>query len=54
MSAGSAWTWHWNGNELRNRINEKCLTIPAANWWQGASVTLWDCVNAREQKWHTS
>lgn len=30
----------------------RCVEIAGANWWQGASVQLWDCHEGRNQFWN--
>jgi hypothetical protein len=29
----------------------RCVEISGANWWQGASVQLWDCAGGNHQRW---
>jgi hypothetical protein len=29
----------------------RCVEIAGANWWQGASVQLWDCHGGGHQYW---
>lgn len=29
----------------------RCIEISGGNWWQGASVQLWDCAGGNHQRW---
>lgn len=44
--------WVWDGNQIRNKASNKCLT-PRGDAYNsnGAVLTLWTCNNATSQQW---
>ncbi|HEY4991381.1 MAG TPA: ricin-type beta-trefoil lectin domain protein, partial [Nakamurella sp.] len=49
---GANQRWYWNGEEIRSRLNTKCLDVENDNPRSGAHAIVWDCDGGANQRWY--